>query len=111
MSLLNQAQVYKDRRYSVLDLIEASKDLDVFEIKVSDVFLNYESPCDNYLQDFIKHVKQTNEANLDYPIILSPCNLILDGKHRLAKAIINDYEFIKAVRFKEMPDCGEYIED
>ena len=111
MKLLNQYQDFEGYRYKVTDLIEASKTLIPFDLKVSDVFINYEAPNKNSLSDFVRHCKDTLDADLSYPIILSPCNYILDGKHRLAKAIINKNKTIKAVRFDEMPDCGDYIED
>jgi len=110
MSQLNYTQVFNNYRYKVTDLIEASKDLEVFEVKVADMFIDYQAPNDNTLFDSIHHCRKTKEADLKYPIILSPCNFILDGKHRMAKAILEGKEYIKAVRFKEMPDCGEYEE-
>jgi hypothetical protein len=111
MQLLNQIQCYGDYEYKITDLIEASKGLEVFKIKVSDVFTNYGAPCKDTLTDFIDHCKKVHSADLSYPILLAPDNFILDGKHRLAKAIIKGTIFIKAVRFKELPDCGKYIED
>lgn len=111
MNQLNYTQIFGDYRYKITDLIEASKDLEIYEIKVSDIFIDYQAPCDNTLVDFIKEYKRVNSANLDYPIIMSPSNFILDGKHRVAKCIIEGIETIKAVRFTEMPDCGEYIGD
>ena len=107
-TLLYNTQVLDGYKYKITDLAEASKDLEVINLKVADIFTNYEAPNDNTLLDFIEHVKRTKEANLKYPIILSPCNFILDGKHRVAKAILGGKETIKAVRFEEMPDCGIY---
>lgn len=111
MKLLNQTQTYDNYRYKITDLIEASKELEVYEIKVSDIYLGYLAPCLDTLSSFIEHYKDVEKADLNYPIIMSPENMILDGKHRLAKAIITEQKYIKAVKFKEMPDCGEYIED
>lgn len=34
----------------------------------------------------------------------------LDGKHRVAKAILENREYIKAVIFETMPPCGETVE-
>lgn len=110
MSQLHNTQLYDGYRYKITDLIEATKDFEVFEIRVADIFLDYQAPNDNTLHDFIKHCKRMVNADLKYPIILSPCNFILDGKHRVARAILEEEEFIKAVRFREMPDCGEYEE-
>jgi hypothetical protein len=104
-------QEFDGYKYKVSDLIIAAIDLEPFDLKVRDVFTNYQAPCDNSLTSFIAHCKQTFEADMDYPIILSPCNFILDGKHRLAKAILENRETIKAVRFETMPDCGEIVEE
>lgn len=111
MQLLNQSQVKDGYRYKITDLIEASKELKVFKLKVADIFLDYQAPNDNSLSSFIDHCKDTLNADLSYPIILAPDNFILDGKHRVAKAIIKGKKHIKAVRFEEMPDCGKYEED
>lgn len=111
MQLLNQTQFKDNYRYKITDLIEASKNLKVFKLKVADIFLDYNAPNGNSLSSFIDHCRDTMNANLDYPIILAPDNFILDGKHRVAKAILNNEKYIKAVRFKEMPDCGVYEED
>ncbi len=53
--------------------------------------------------DFLNHVKRINKANLDFPLIISAEGWILDGWHRLLKAIINDIRYIKAIRFKINP--------
>lgn len=111
MKLLKQYQIYEDVKYYVLDLIEAAKDLEVIEIKVSNMYIGYEAPNDNNLLSFIEHYESVRDANLEFPIILAPCNFILDGKHRIAKAILTEKQTIKAVRFKEMPSCGIYQED
>lgn len=111
MQLLNQSQTKDDYKYKITDLIEASKELKVFKIKVADIFLHYQAPNENSLTSFIDHCRDTMNANLKYPIILAPDNFILDGKHRVAKAIIKGKKYVKAVRFEEMPDCGEYIGD
>lgn len=108
MKILNYTQLHNKYRYKITDLIEASKELEVYEIKVSDIYLGYYAPCLNTLVSFIEHYKDVEKADLSYPIIMSPDNMILDGKHRLAKAIITEQEYIKAVKFKIMPDCGIY---
>ena len=110
MNILNNVQEFDGIRYQVSELIEASKDLEVFEVKTADIFLNYESPCANNLVSFIEHCKRTDAADLKHAIILSPCNYILDGKHRVAKALIKGNKTVKAVRFKEMPNIGQTID-
>lgn len=106
VDLTKQSQIFDNQRYFVSDLVISSANLKPFELKVKDVFLNYESPCKNSLPSFIEEMKKVMDADLSFPIILSPTNYILDGKHRIAKAIIEGKKTISAVRFETMPDCG-----
>tara|TARA_R110002126_G_scaffold150139_3_gene296229 strand:+ start:1695 stop:2039 length:345 start_codon:yes stop_codon:yes gene_type:complete len=111
--LEEQRQVFKGYEYSICDLIEASKDLEVFKIKVCYLGASAYMPphhTDDF-EDFAKHAKRTMEADLKYPIILSPDGVILDGKHRLAKAIANNIDELLAVQFLEMPKCGYAINE
>ncbi len=109
-NILNNVQEFDGYTYQVSELIEASKGLEVIDIKVADIFLHYVAPNHkDTLVDFIVHYKRTRDANLKYPIILSPCNFILDGKHRICKALIEGKETIKAVRFTNMPDIGKPV--
>ena len=107
--ILYGIQDLNDYRYKVTDLIEATKNEKVFKLKVSDVFTHYVAPCEDTLTDFIDHVKRTMQADLNFPIILSPDNFILDGKHRLAKALVTGEKYIKAVRIKSLAGLGTYV--
>ncbi len=63
---------------------------------------------DTYL-DFAKHVKRVLDADLSFPVILSPDGVVMDGMHRLVKAFVSNVPTVKAVRFTRMPppDCTE----
>ncbi len=52
---------------------------------------------------FLHHLRRVLDANLDYPIILSEENYILDGVHRLMKCKYLGIEKIKYVKFKKDP--------
>ena len=110
MKLINQYIEYEEKLWSVVKLIEASKNLKVFKLKVKDIFTFYSAPNEDNLPSFIEHCINVQNCNLQYPIILSPTNFILDGRHRLVKAIINKKKYIQAVRFENMPNIGEPIE-
>lgn len=62
------------------------------------------------IKDFAKHLKRTMDADLCYPIILDDDGFIMDGWHRIAKALFLGHSTIRAVRFDVTPDC-DYIED
>lgn len=46
---------------------------------------------------------RVKEANLEFPIIIYGNYCIIDGCHRIAKAMLNGAEKIKAVRIKSLP--------
>ncbi len=46
-------------------------------------------------------MKLVQETDLKYPIILSNTGRVMDGMHRVIKAILLGQETIKAVQFKE----------
>jgi hypothetical protein len=50
-----------------------------------------------------EHVRFTNEADLGYPIILSSDGRVMDGMHRVLKALIQGETHILAVRFRDDP--------
>ena len=60
------------------------------------------------IKDFAKHWKRAAETDLDYPVILDDDGFIMDGWHRVAKALFLGLSTIKAVRFDETPAC-DYI--
>ena len=89
-------------RWSVSRLIELSKDLPVMEIPLNHlcVYNKYESLR---LRDMVSHMKAVLNADLSYPIILDEDGEIMDGRHRIMKAMLEGIETIKAVRFDINP--------
>lgn len=89
--------------WSVPRLFELSRDLPVV-----DVPLDYLCVSSTYsglnMRDMVMHIQAVLDADLDKPIILSEDGDIMDGRHRVMKAILNNVETIKAVRFDENPE-------
>ena len=50
-----------------------------------------------------EHARDIYDADLSYPIILSPSGEVLDGMHRMAKAWLLGIEELDAVQLPEMP--------
>lgn len=90
--------------WSVPKLIEASKDLPVFEIPLAAIDLNVSvwGNVDN-VYEFAVHVQRVKETDLKYPIILDDMGFCADGWHRIVKALMLGKETIKAVRLTTMP--------
>ena len=55
------------------------------------------------LREIARHCKKINNASLKYPIILNADGSLMDGGHRLCKAILEGRKTIKTVQFTSMP--------
>lgn len=56
----------------------------------------------------VEHARLIDEVDLSFPIILGADGRVMDGMHRVAKAILEGRETIKAVRFPVQPeDCRD----
>lgn len=98
-----------NERWDLSTLIEASEGLPTFELNLMSLNLeampwrferwNYDS--------FLFHYKRCEEVDRSYPIIVGPTGYILDGWHRIAKAIMNGDETISAIRLKVMPTADQ----
>lgn len=96
--------------WSVARLFELAKDLPVMDIPIDhlNIYYKYE---DLTLRDMVMHMKAVEEADLNFPIILDEDGDLLDGRHRIMKALFIGAKTIKAVRFDENPspckvDCA-----
>ena len=58
----------------------------------------------------VMHMKAVNNADLDRPIILDEDGELMDGRHRLMKAMLLGLNTIKAVRFDENPSPDKVTE-
>jgi hypothetical protein len=101
---------YKDQwsqlgrfHWSVPRLINLAKDLEVMEIPLK--HLNFMHNYENLtLRELVGHMMSVQKADLQYPIILDEDGEIMDGRHRVMKALLEGKETIKAVRFEENPE-------
>ncbi|MCK4454697.1 hypothetical protein KAU51_05145 [Candidatus Parcubacteria bacterium] len=98
--------------WKVSSLIHHVKEqkLEVFDLPLCGINLSTSvwEESDLKIKDFAKHLKRTMETNLDYPIILDDDGFIMDGWHRVAKALFLGHSTIKAVRFDKTPTC-DYV--
>ena len=91
-------------------LVALSKDLPRFRIALSAIF-ELDQPywfsggagaatC----RAVIEHARSIEEADLSFPIILSWDGRVMDGMHRVGKALLNGQADIEAVRFVRDPE-------
>jgi hypothetical protein len=62
---------------------------------------NEERPTCRWLAE---HMRLVEATSLEYPIILSSDGRVMDGMHRVVKALVQGLETIEAVRFTTDPD-------
>ena len=91
-----------------------SRELSTFEIDISsikeldeDCWFGEKKPT---LREIARHCKKIDDASLKYPIILNADGSLMDGGHRLCKAILQGRKTIKAVQFTSMPEPDEIHE-
>jgi len=90
-------EVAKEKGLEVFDLDLASIDLGVMPWELKSVYM------------FIDHAIDVQKADLSKPVIMAPSGWIINGWHRVARAIIEGKKTIKAVRFFELPEPdGKY---
>lgn len=88
--------------WSVPRLFELIKNLKVMDVPVEhlNMYYKYEKIT---LREMVMHMKAVNDADLSYPIILDEDGELMDGRHRLMKAMLTGADTIKVVRFEENP--------
>ena len=91
-------------------LIQLAKELPVMEVP-----LDHLSVWHKYgkltLREMVMHIKAVQSADLNCPIILDEDGEIMDGRHRIMRAMLEGAETIKAVRFDENPSPCEVSDD
>ena len=99
-------QCYDDGKYQwrVSRLLKLSEDLEVFELPLQCLNIYNLYPKDiASTKEFVEHVKRVNLADLKCPIILDEEGYVMDGRHRVCKALLENKKSIKAVRFSATP--------
>lgn len=95
--------------WSVARLFELSRKLKVLTIPLDhlSVYYTYEKLT---LREMVMHMKAVKAADLSTPIILDEDGELMDGRHRLMKAMLNGEKTIKAVRFETNPSPDKVSE-
>ena len=88
--------------WSVARLFELTRELPVMDVPLKhlNMYNTYEKLT---LREMVMHMKAVMDADLDKPIILDEDGEIMDGRHRLMKAMLHNIPTIKVVRFDENP--------
>ncbi len=89
-------------KYSQKRLVEISKKYKPFKLPLKhiDTWVSTWKLCDT-VNDFAWHAKRALRANLKYPVLMDRYGSIMNGWHRIVKALILDKEYVWCVRIEE----------
>ena len=92
--------------WDVFRLLELSKDLEIIQVpidQIKELDEEYWYGSDENIascRSVLGHAKLIEETDLAYPIILCHEGRVMDGMHRVCKAVMKGREEISAVKFK-----------
>ncbi len=86
-------------------------DLPVFDIEI-DSIPEVEMNCwfesrEPSLREIARHTKRIVDADLNYPVILNEEGALMDGGHRICKALTLGQTTVAAVQFAQTPEPDE----
>lgn len=95
--------------WDVEQLIEMSASFNVEDVSLAAIweidtiywFDDREQPT---VRKVIEHFRLVQDVDMTYPIILGPDGRVMDGMHRVARALLEGRETIRAVRFEAVPE-------
>jgi len=93
--------------WNVDRLVQLSRDLPVREIELSsicelDTVYWFDDETDPpTVRSVVDHIRLIQEVDMSHPIILGYDGRVMDGMHRIARALLTGKETIKAVQFDE----------
>ena len=95
----------------VANLIELAKELEPFDLPLAAVHAGTEvwEPVTS-AYGLAQQMRRVLDVNPDYPVILDEEGFIMDGWHRIARALVDGKATIKAVRFAQTP-AHDYLKD
>lgn len=96
--------------WDVRRLIAASRHLPVRQVRVADIAEVDENHWYAHgrtrptCRSIVEHCVLIEAADLSYPIILDARGRVMDGMHRVCKALLHHMESLPAVQFDEDPE-------
>lgn len=93
-----------DKHWRVLILQEIAKGLPVGRIPMSGLNTVDLVPLSRDMNNFVAHMRRVLDADLSFPIILDDEGYVMDGRHRIARSLLDGEDSILFVRFAKTPD-------
>jgi hypothetical protein len=90
----------------LIDLSSTFPSKEVALEAISEVDSNYWFTAEDVptVRRVVDHMRLVREVDLSYPIILRVDGRVMDGMHRIARALLDGHSTIRAVQFEYQPD-------
>jgi hypothetical protein len=91
-------------------LIELSRDLPTRRVSLESI---WELDTNYWFDDrgqrptvrrVAEHMRLVEQVDLSFPVILGPDGRVMDGMHRIARALLQGHETVLAVQFESLPE-------
>ena len=79
-------------------------DLEVSTIGEVDNVYWFDETAPPTVRAVVEHLRLIEEVDMAHPIILGPDGRVMDGMHRIARAILEGRTTIRGVRFEHLPE-------
>ncbi len=105
VDISNHTSWIEDKWWYVQTLVDACKSFSVceYDIELDSIDLSVCPWGSLNMRCFIQEILIIEDTDLKYPIIVSPGGWIMDGWHRVVRAILDGKKTIKAVRLSSLP--------
>ncbi len=91
-------QRHGETSWRISDLLDLLKDEPEFEVPIAHLDLGNHTFDTPTLLHFARHMLHVNQSDLEKPIIMDEWGGLLDGRHRIVKALMEGRETIKCKR-------------
>lgn len=93
-----------NRAWVTARLVELAKDLEVFDLPLKHIDISRRPwGSEKTIKNMAYHVKRSQKTDLSFPVIMDDHGQIMNGWHRILKALVEGRESVKAVRFEVTP--------
>ena len=94
-------------------LIGLSRELRITDVEVStlgevDTVYWFDATEAPTVRRVVEHCRLIGEVDLTYPVILGPDGRVMDGMHRVARALLEGRTTLRCRRFEDIPEPDYY---
>lgn len=101
-----EQQVYCDgtgRQWYVDRLWKKAEKLPVQEMPITGLNIHNLYPKLTSMRQFVGEIQKVLDVDMSHPIIMDEDGYVMDGRHRIAYALLKGLETINFIRFEETP--------